>query len=453
MQRRIGLALAATIVLAAGCSQESPTPPAAPSAVDVADAPSVPFEGMEAPEGARPKSVVLVIADGMGPQQVALLLDWAEAADAGIPSFQYLAASGTLGIVRTGASNSPLTDSASSATALATGVESYNGAIGVDDAKEAVATCLEDAQKSGRRTGLVSTTRLTHATPAAFASHVARRNLEAEIATQLLASGVNVMLGGGGRFVKRAAGEAAGYTVVDSEEGLNAVPTGTDRLLGVFADSHLPYFIDRDGVGDPDDAPQSPTLAELTSRALEVLEGPQGFFLMIEAGRIDHAGHINDVAGVLGELREFDDALEVLIKHQLHNPDTLVVVTADHETGGLAITQGGAPLRPEHFLEMAKAERSLEAIARDEPEKETVDSKATFGVGRRHFYPPYSWWETSRALERSAQYNVSYASQTHTTTPVVCIAVGPGQEHFGGLYHNERIGRLMRFFMMNEARE
>jgi alkaline phosphatase len=399
--------------------------------------------------------VILVIGDGMGPQQLALLMDWADAAGEGPTEYQRLAERGTLGMLRTGAANSSVTDSAAGATALACGVEVPNGVISVDSDSKPLPTCLEDAQGTGRRTGLVTTTRLTHATPACFAAHVANRSLEKEIARQLVASGVDVMLGGGRLHMgpplgaEESLGEkaaSAGYAVCHSSAELDALKPESRRVLGVFADSHLPYLIDRDGEGEA----RSPTLAQMTRVALERLGGDGApFFLMVEAGRIDHGGHLNDVAAVLGELREFDDALAVIEEFRAEHPDTLVVVTADHETGGLAVTYGAAGLpTDEDYLAMARVEQSLEAIAAL-VEHDEVDP-AVFGVGRRGFYPRYSWWETSNALERSAGFKVSYGTQGHTSTPVVVIAAGPGEERFAGLFENEHVGLVLRAFMQEK---
>ncbi len=398
--------------------------------------------GAAEPRG--PRSVVLLIGDGMGPQQVGLLLDWADAAGVAPTQWERLANDGTLGLLRTGADGTPLTDSAAGATALACGVEVPNGFIAMDREGRPTRTCLEDAQATGRSTGLVTTTRITHATPACFASHVVDRGQERAIAKQLVEnSGVDVLLGGGGALFDLDAARSAFSVVTTRDELLAFRPDAGRRLLGLFAPSHVPYRIDRDAPGEA----SAPTLAEMTQRALDVLAlDPDGFFLMVEGGRIDHGAHLNDAAAVLGEMREFDDALGVVEAFRARHPDTLVIVTADHETGGLACTGGSRPMLAQDLRAMAAAESSIEAQAPPPAQREPVDPEL-FGVGRKDFYPAYSHWETSRALARSATWNVSFATQGHTSTPVPVLAAGPGAERLAGVHANELVGTLLRGFM------
>ena len=420
--------LLSTLFVSAGCGQAS-------SAEAMQDARTQGHHG--------PKNVILLIGDGMGPQQLALLMDWAEAADQSPTAFEQLCDAGSLGLLRTGAEGTPLTDSASGATALSTGVEVPNGFIAMNSRGEAVRTCLEDAQLSGRMTGIVTTTRLTHATPAAFVTHVPRRDMEKEIGRQLVeASGVDVLMGGGDRFLDLEQA-ALGYRVLRSRGDLLSHEPDGQRVFGVFAQSHLPYAIDR----DEENEPVAPTLAEMTSKAIDVLRrDPDGFFLMVEGGRIDHAGHLNDIGAVLGEMREFDRAIAVAEAFRARQPNTVVIVTADHETGGLGITSGAQPLRGGMFIALAGQRQSIEAMAPPPALREAVDA-AVFGVGRRDFYPEYSWWETSRALATSAESNCSFSTQGHTTTPVVVVAAGPGSDVFRGLFHNEHVGEVLRGWM------
>jgi alkaline phosphatase len=410
-----------------------------------------PREAAEAappPAADEPRSVILLIGDGMGPQQLALLMDWADAAGKGPTAFERMVAVGTIGMLRTGAEGTPLTDSASAATALSAGVEVPNGFIAMDSRGEPVRTCLEDAQLSGKTTGLVTSTRLTHATPAAFATHVPRRDMEWEIGRQLVEhSAVDVLLGGGARFLDLEEA-ATGYRIVTTRDELRRVKHDGQRLLGVFSGTHLPYAIDRNEEGEN----EAPTLAEMTKTALELLSTDKdGFFLMVEGGRIDHGGHLNDVGAVLGEMREFDDVIGLAEAFRARNPDTLVIVTADHETGGLGISSANEPLLDRHFLAMAKQKASIEALAPNPESRADVDPRV-FGVGRMGFYPQYSWWETSRALVTSAKYNCSYSTQGHTTTPVPVVAAGPGASAFAGLYHNEHVGRVLRNWMQPDAK-
>lgn len=418
---------------------------------------------MRPPQGAQqadvdsaPRNVIFLIGDGMGPQQMGLLFDWASAAQMSPTALERMSHSGTLGMMRTGAHNSPLTDSAAAATALATGVATNNGFVGMDPQGEPLPTALEVARDRGFRTGLVSTSRLTHATPASFASHVTSRDNETVIAQQLLESRVDVMLGGGSSFFlpeeegsakdRRSDIQAGGYHLVRTEAELLAVPADTERVLGLFHPSHLPYAIDRD---EPDEE-QTPSLPALTKRALELLpRSDRGFFLMIEGARIDHGGHMNDVAAVLGEMREFDACVALALEYQEQHPDTLVLVTADHETGGLSLTRSLSDLKPEHFLSMARAKQSLDKVP--DPDPDASYDQSVYGVGRYKFYLPRYWRTESRALQRSCGWNASFATGQHTTTPVAVLAQGPGEAAFRGIYRNTYVGQRLLEWMSAEV--
>jgi alkaline phosphatase len=328
------------------------------------------------------------------------------------------------------------------------GIRARNGAIAVDPKGKPVPTCLEDARDAGRRTGLVTTTRITHATPASFAAHVVNRGMEAMIAIQYVReSEVDLLFGGGARFFPPKLLEEArdeGYSVIRTPDELAKLPDDTSRVLGLFAESHVPYVLDRDAPGEE----TAPTLVAMTEKALALLgKGEKGFFLMIEGGRIDHAGHGNDAPSVLAEMREFDATVGAALAYQAKHPDTLVVVTADHETGGLSIGYAsGVPLLPANYLAMAKTERTVLAELQAAGEQKTVEADV-IGVGRKGFYPPYSYWPNSVALERSARFGMSFGTQGHTTTPVTVAAVGPGHERFAGMHHNSHVGKLLREWM------
>jgi alkaline phosphatase len=399
---------------------------------------------------AVPKNVILLIGDGTGPQQFGLLMDWADAAGKSPTAFERLANAGTTGVLKTAPADEPLTDSAAGATALACGVSTVNGAIAVDPSGKKLTTCLEDARAKGRRTGLVTTTTITHATPACFAAHIGNRGEEGEIARQYVHEGLgaDVLFGGGQRFFPGAllaeAGEKA-WKLVRTREELAALPAGTQRALGLFAESHVPYAIDRDQPGEA----QAPSLGDMTRKALEILsQDDKGFFLMVEGGRIDHACHGNDAPAALGELREFDDAIALCEEFRAKHPDTLVIVTADHETGGLTVTTGVPPavLTSGQLLALAKVERSVEAMGiSGKPPKDFDASR--FGIGHAAFYPPNYWAGDSVAIERSAQFCVTFATSSHSTTPVFIAAAGPGAGAFNGVHRNTLVGQRLREWM------
>ncbi|MEM7261741.1 MAG: alkaline phosphatase [Planctomycetota bacterium] len=397
-----------------------------------------------------PYNVIFLIGDGMGPQQVGLLQDWATAAGRRTTALGTLMNQGEIGVVRTRSIDSPATDSAAAATALACGVSTANGRIAqlVDGTN--VRTAMEDAIESGYRTGLVTTTAITHATPACFITHIDHRDKEPEIAQQLVESEVDVVLGGGAKYFTsqrqdlRGRIAARGWEFVRTEPELDSVPRGA-KVFGLFSKGHFPYAIDRDQPGEK----EAPTLARMTESALHHLHDPnRPFFVMIEGGRIDHAGHANDVAAMLGEMREFDDAVEVALRYQRRHPRTLVIVTADHETGGLCITYGlNGTITDEDFLAMAAAECSVEEAIDRGTLRLGPTNPEPLGVGRESFYAIAYRAANYTALEHSAKWNVSFGSGNHSTTPVYVLAKGPGQGCFAGVQFNTRIGQTLRKWM------
>lgn len=288
--------------------------------------------------GPGPAGVILFVGDGMGPEHVragGMYLSGSE----GTLSFESFPARA---MVRTaGASPGPV-DSAAAATAIATGRKVYNGVVSLrlpgDGAP--LVTMLEGFKSMGWATGLVTTTFVTHATPAAFGAHVADRHDYPSIASgYLTGSRPDVIFGGALHLTRRQAREA-GYAVVEDLAGLLALKRDSARpVCGLFARGHMPYELDR-GQGVP-------TLSEMTAAALDILAGdPEGFFLMVEGGRIDHASHAGDISRAVAEVAEFSRAVETAVEWAEKNNGkgkTLIVVTADHETGGLRVIEGRGP--------------------------------------------------------------------------------------------------------------
>jgi alkaline phosphatase len=354
------LALAALVAACASSQQSRPQPDKAAFEAPKSDPQEV-------------KNVILLIGDGMGPQQVGLLEEYAQHASTSVYGERGTALSramdaGEVGISRHGPADGLVVDSACSASQLASGQPALSESIGLDTNGKRVQTVLELAQSNGKATGLVSDTRITHATPAAFAAHVAHRSMENEIAAQMFDARVDVMLSGGLRHwipqsankpgpirdaVKDRIGELiapssrrtddrdllgeaseAGYAVVHSREALKAADG--DRILGLFASSGMMDGITYSRkIADSDR--REPTLREMTEKALEVLSRDEdGFFLMVEGGQIDWAGHANDAGWLLHEMLKFDETVGYVMDWAAQREDTLVVVTADHETGGFS---------------------------------------------------------------------------------------------------------------------
>jgi len=426
------------------------------------------------PEGppAGPKSVVLVIGDGTGWQEWGLLVSARRAAgEKGKSAFHRLAEGGVVGCSTTWSADSLVTDSAAGATALASAVKTRNGAVGVDAEGKPVPTCMEAAAKRGLWTGVVTTTAVTDATPACFTAHVPDRRLMTQVAEQQVRGhDLRVILGGGTmHFLPRtktcaAAGEPGrgipdapsqrrddidlvaearekGFAVVTNRRALLEGPA-PDRLLGLFAPFNLPYAIDRD---EPAEA-EAPTLAEMTARALEVLgKSEKGFFLMVEGGRIDHGCHANDAGAALGEMRELDAALEVLLKEREKRKDLLVVLTADHETGGLGLC-GGDPAGLVRLLgQRGSLERAAGAVEGARAAVPWLADGAVAltdpkGDGRGPFLGKHRLPYGDAA---SAGGGVVFATDGHTATPVPVVAAGPEAARFAGLHDNTEVGALL----------
>lgn len=240
-----------------------------------------------------------------------------------------------------------VTDSSAAGTALATGAKTYNGAIGMDDSKNVLQSVAEKAKKSGKKVGVTTSVSIDHATPAAFYAHQPNRNMYYEIALDLPKAGFDFYAGGG--FLKPTTTadkkeapsifpifEEAGYTVAKGVDEYQAKAAQADKMILIQKDganpSCLPYAIDRKE-GDM-------TLAEITESAISFLTkgSNKGFFLMVEGGKIDWACHGNDPATAFEEVIDMDNAIKVAYEfYKKHPKETLIVVTADHETGGLGL--------------------------------------------------------------------------------------------------------------------
>jgi alkaline phosphatase len=269
-----------------------------------------------------------------------------------------------MGSVRTYASDDLVTDSAASGTAFACGVKTYNGAIGVDDDGEPVGSILEAAHAKGLKTGMIVTSRITHATPACYSAHVLDRDSENEIAAQQIGyshpmgSVVDLLIGGGRRqYLPTADGgrredgvnliewaKEQGYTYAsDRSELEDSLKDGKLPLpfLGLLAGSHLDYELDR----NPEEQPSLLQSVEygLNTLAAATKKSKKGYFLMVEASRIDHAGHANDAAAHVHETLVFNEVMAYLKKYVAKNKDTQLLSAADHECGGLTLRENYDP--------------------------------------------------------------------------------------------------------------
>lgn len=359
---------------------------------------ALPVSAPEAPPPGEARNLILMIADGAGTAH------WTLARRARKDALA-VASMPVVGLVDSRNVDGRITDSAASATAYATGRRSFNRGIsltpecrgeagagtigagswgaGPGNGCAPLETIVETAERRGRASGLVTTTALTDATPAAFAAHVHSRYMHEEIAAQMLSSGVDVLLGGG--RASFATAESGGGDMLaeacaradcpETGAALRSLDPSARPLLGLFAPGDLP----RAGHRDPD-------LPTLTTAALGRLSHHSGgFFLLIETEGTDTYSHDNeDVASITAEIDEFDRAVEIALAFARSNSGTLVVVTADHETGGLAVQEEGG---------------------------ETV---------------------------------LRYTTGGHTAALVPLFAEGPGAERLAGIRDNDEVGRILR---------
>jgi len=291
-------------------------------------------------EGGEVRNVILCIGDGMGFGHVEL----ARIKTAGPAGKLNMEMMPIFGIVSTRSADSHVTDSAAAATAMATGFKTKNGMISMlPDGRKCV-TILEAARQKSMSTGLVSTAAVTSATPACFAAHQRSRGMQAKIAEDLLGNKVNVLIGGGRKyFLHGSAGKSekgdlpgligrakkAGYVYASNAEELEEA--GGDYVLGLLASDELTTKL------------PEPSLARLTGKAIEILsKNKKGFFLMVEGAQIDWAGNEQNADDTVKQTLAFDMAVKAAVDFARTDGYTLVVVTSDHDTGGLVIRKGGA---------------------------------------------------------------------------------------------------------------
>lgn len=277
----------------------------------------------------KPKNVIMMIGDGMGVAQVYAGMT-ANHGHLFLENFKQI------GFSRTHSSNNYITDSAAGGTALSSGYKTYNGAIGVNPDTIPGKTVLEMSEAKGLATGLVSTSAITHATPASYIAHQGARGSYEDIAADFLRTDIDVFIGGGYKhFAQRADKrdltkdlEAKGYKVLRNPDEIYRVKSG--KLAGLTADEHNNPFPKR-----------TMSLPNSTETALNILsQNKKGFFIMIEGSQIDFGGHANNTIYVVNEMLDFDRSVGKALEFAAKDGETLIIVTADHETGGMALTGG-----------------------------------------------------------------------------------------------------------------
>lgn len=340
----------------------------------------VPYQTVtvQQPKGKKIKNVIFMIGDGTGLSQWSV--GWV--ANGGALNIDQMP---VCGYSRTYCLDKLVTDSCAGGTALAIGQKTKYGYIGVDENAQPVESNLQYAKSKGMKTGVTVTCRINDATPADFCVHSDSRSDEEGIAAQYVDANVDFISGGGTHFWnQRADGrnlieemKTKGYTFVDKLEDIAGAEG--DKFLGLYDEYDLKPALDR-----------GPILLESTRKAIEMLDNKKGFFLMVEGSQIDDWCHRNKVGYMCEELFDFDKTIGYVLEWAAKDGQTLVVVTADHNTGGLTLLKG-----------------SIE--------------------------------------ERNVK--VHFSTKGHDGIVVPVFAFGPGAEAFGGVYENSEIGQIVRKLM------
>jgi len=385
---------------------------------------------------------------------------------------------GSLGLLSTHPSDAYVVDSAAAGSAMSTGFKVNNAAIAITRDGKSVPTAMEVAKAKGKRIGLVTTATVYDATPAAFSLHALSRRDSQGLVDQYLALEPDVLMGGGADYFlpagtpggKRkdgkdiiAAFRAKGYQVVRNSGELKAA-TGA-KLLGLFTDGDMDFELDRDPANEP-------TTAEMAAAALRALsrDSPNGFVLLIENENTDTAGHANDAASLMHALWAFDDAVKVALEFQRRTPDTLVIITGDHETGGFSPTYALKDLSTlssrnrfysgdDHLRMLGRITTSLNAV--NEKLGKKPSGAVLDGLIAQHF-PGFRLDPDLREMilkQQTLERNFSYLTQNllgrmvarqtgyywgtsgHTPEPAVVGAIGPGAQLFRGYQDNTDFGK------------
>jgi len=328
----------------------------------------------------KPLNVIFMIGDGMGVSQVTSAFYFGNSE----PNFTQFK---IVGLSETSSTSNLITDSAAGATALSTGKKTYKRAIGVDKDSIAIPTILEQLQKNDYQTGLISLTSITHATPASYYAHVKDRDLHEDIALEFLKSDVDFAAGGGLKFFNKRKDGKNLLLELNKNYRIDTVslskPVSGKKNLYLLAQDELPNKVQ--GRGD--------FLPEATKTALDHFSDSNNpFFLMVEGSFIDWGGHAKDAEMMTKEVLDFDKTIGVVINYIKKNPNTLLVVTADHETGGASIGKYS--------------------------EKDAV---------------------TGKEKEIGNKVQVNFIDNQHTAALVPVFAMGKGQELFSGVYPNNTI--------------
>ncbi len=419
-----------------------------------------------------PKNIIMIIGDGMGPAYTTAYRYYKDNPETSIIE-QTVFDRHLVGMASTypAAESGYVTDSAAAATALGSGKKTYNGAIGVDTNKQAVMSVLTWAKQQNKKTGVVVTSQVNHATPAAYLTHNESRKNYNQIADSYINDGakVDLLLGGGWQYFIRPDRnlidefKQAGFHYLDHYNQLDSLPK-KQPILGLFAQVGLPWALD-------DINPHR--LTTMTQAANHYLANPQGYFLLIEASQIDWAGHNNDIAAAMAEMDDLAKLLEYLEGYVAQHRDTLVILTADHSTGGFTLGAKGKYIwQPELLRTMTIAPETIANTLSEQKinqtlttelfnfqltDKEISQLKAEKQAvtAQRHNYLNNDNKETTEAPKvNEALYkqitniidkrtNTGWTSGGHTAIDVPVFAFGKQHEIFIGHQDNTDIAKKL----------
>ncbi len=453
---------------------------------------------IQAQESAKAKYVFLFIGDGMGLAQVNLAQGYLSAlnGELGMHTLEFTRFPST-GLLTTYANNRLITGSAAAATALATGHKTDIDRISMSpDKTEIYKSIAELAKLNGMRVGIVTSTALNHATPAAFYAHQPDRNMYFEIGLQLATSNFDYFAGGGLRdAVKEVDGkevnlldkaENNGFYLVKDVEDFKSMMRTRKKIIMLSPrkgkEETMPYSIDM-GTADP-------TLADFTGKGIELLNGEEGFFMMVEGGKIDIACHADDAGTAIQEVLAFDQAVGLAVDFYNEHPDeTLIVVTADHETGGLSLGNESRGYDTDLAVfqyqksSIDKLTRDIKALREKKKGKEDEDFEkllkllnVNLGLNDKKNHTLLSEDELSRLKEMmveslyeksrkkgdygnneplareglqilATKAGISWGTGTHTFESVPVYAIGAGAEEFEGYIDNTDIAKRIMVLM------
>ncbi|MBS4204493.1 alkaline phosphatase [Lederbergia citrea] len=384
----------------------------------------------------KAKNVIFLIPDGFS-ASYATNYRWYKGEESAMDSM-------LVGMHRTYSANSEVTDSAAAGTAMATGEKTNNGMISTSPEGEKLQTILEAAEKTGKSSGLVATSTITHATPAVFASHVASRADEADIAPQLLENDVDVILGGGKKYFPDSLlneAKKSGYNIISDKNDLQKAKK-SKKLIGLFAEDALAPELDRDKTDQP-------SLAEMTDTALNILnKDKDGFFLMIEGSQIDWAGHAHDAAWAMKDTEAFEEAVERAVDFAKKDKKTLVVIAGDHDTGGMSVGGYGEYAANLEILRNVTATGDYMASQLNDNRsnvKEIVKKFTDLDLSAEEVEKIKTATNPNGAINDvvSERALVGWTSSAHTGVDIPLYAYGPGSELFSGLHENTDIPKLI----------